>query len=343
MPHTIAVQDNGGLWDASAAPGAAAAAAGAAATVGGSSSHSPSQLGLPVWVWNGLHAYAPSAAAVLVEALDLLTSSISVGLQQVTAATPAATAPGSNDHMGHQQQQQQQEVLPPAVPDKQQHVSVVEQRWRVAQLALLAAAATTLTALKNGTGPVTTLQEQQLGVPNVHSQGQEPPPTAGAPADTVAAGQAAPAGAAPGPSTSTAPAVAGAETGVAGQLAAGLPETGWDTPQQQKLQDSLPGLQQQPQPQGLMQQLAPGAVPADPPVQQQQQTLPGDPQQPVSAVPQPLAAAAAMPGNPGGAAAAAPPAEGGPAPGAGGTSQQPQQQQQQQQPSQQLGAQTVAA
>lgn len=333
MLHTVAVQDNGGLWDASAAPAAAAAAAGAAATVGGSSSHSPSQLGLPVWVWNGLHAYAPSAAAVLVEALDLLTSSISVGLQQVTAAAPAAAAPGSNDHMG----QQQQEVLPPALPDKQQHVSVVEQRWRVAQLALLAAAATTLTALKNGTGPVTTLHEQQLGVPNgpLHSQGQEPPPAAGPPADTVAAGQAAPAAAAPGPSTSTAPAVAGAEMGVAGQFA-GLPETGGDT-QQQVQQDSLPGLQQQqpqPQPQSLMQQLAPGAVPADPPVQQQQQTLPGDPQQPgVSAVPQPMAAAA-VPGDPG-AAPAAPPAGGGPAPGAGGTSQQ--------QPSQQLGAQTVAA
>lgn len=110
----LLLQNNAGLWDP------AAVAPSAAATITGQPLPSPGQLALPIWVWNGLHTHAPEAAALLAEAMDLLTSSASLDMHEV--------------------------ILP--VDSKQQQQSLVEQRWRFARVVLLAAACSTLAVLK---------------------------------------------------------------------------------------------------------------------------------------------------------------------------------------------------
>ncbi|KAF8061104.1 BAK1 [Scenedesmus sp. PABB004] len=145
------VLDNGGLWDPAASSALAASGAGP----------SPGQLALPVWVWNGLHAHAPDAAALLVRALDALTSAASLDMQAAPAPAPAPAGGAGEQQQQQQQQQQSAGGAPPdaqappdtqAPPDQQQQqqplLSVLEQRWRFARVALLAAAAAALAELQ---------------------------------------------------------------------------------------------------------------------------------------------------------------------------------------------------
>jgi hypothetical protein len=173
-----------------------------------------------VWVWNGLHAFAPQAATLLVDILDKLTSCVTLDMQNVQLPLPAKEQP-ANEQPQQQQQQQQQQVpeqpvtlqdsteqqqqqqqllhqqiadrseqsvneqkQQPAGPDEagegvghsaaagavdghqpeglpEVKLSVVEQRWRFAQMTLLVAAAATLVAL--GKDPGSTAVDASVG------------------------------------------------------------------------------------------------------------------------------------------------------------------------------------
>ncbi|KAI8474136.1 MAG: hypothetical protein J3K34DRAFT_151153 [Monoraphidium minutum] len=84
-----AIMDNGGLFDdayatkeaataAAATSAAAAAAAAAADEQAGAPAPPHARLALPLWVWNGLQSYAPDAAEVACQAVDLVTAALSV-------------------------------------------------------------------------------------------------------------------------------------------------------------------------------------------------------------------------------------------------------------------------